>query len=101
MLPRVYINRKLARFGKGAYLELCRTLELGLSVIEVDDDVSELADDGVCYIGFFPTKRPSLMAGHYRLSGQDLKAMTSLILNFCWVTSRRKLQRLRVKRRKS
>jgi hypothetical protein len=52
--PKVYINRNLVRFGKADYVELCRVLELGLSVYEVGDDVSELADDGVCYIGFFP-----------------------------------------------
>jgi hypothetical protein len=82
MLPKVYINRKLARFGKGDYLELCRTLELGLSVIEVED-VSGLADDGVCYIGFFPDQAPFLEGRALPLSGQDLRALTSLILNFC------------------
>jgi hypothetical protein len=83
MLPKVYINRKLVRFGKGSYVELCRTLELGLSVIEVGDDVSELADDGVCYIGFFPDQAPFLEGRALPLSGQDLRALTSLILNFC------------------
>jgi hypothetical protein len=81
--PKVYINRNLAKFGKAEYVELCRALELGLSVYEVGDDVSELADDGVCYIGFFPDQAPFLNGKALPLSGQDLRALTSLILNFC------------------
>jgi len=83
MRPKVYINKKLARFGEEAYTELCRTLELGLAVYEVGDDVSELDEGGVCYIGFFPDQAPFLNGKALPLSGQDLRALNSLLLGFC------------------
>jgi len=82
MRSKVYVNRKLLVFGKGAYLELLKTLELGLDVCEVGDR-DELPDDGVAYIGFFPDEAPFLNGKALPLSGQDLQALTTLLLNFC------------------
>jgi len=83
MRPKVYVNKKLSKFGKGAYLEMLKALELGLDVYEVDDDVTELPMDGVCYIGFFHDQAPFFKGKALPLSGEDLAALTSLLLNFC------------------
>ncbi len=84
MLARVYINRKLANLTPEYYRELLKTLRLGVDVVEWGVENSELPDDGVCYIGFFPDQLPP-NARNFALPlvGENLFALNSLILNFC------------------
>ncbi len=80
----VYLNRKFKAGHPEIFNELVNTLRLGLKVVEWDiDEMGDLPDDGVCYIGWTADEVPSnLKDVVLSILPNDMPALTALLLNF-------------------